>query len=150
VIFIRHQGEPDLFHLRFSILLLLRFTKDISQIGHLRLITFREKIPNRTQNYLFAERAVFYTLCKEKYFMMTLDLFNALDDISREIEMKRAVRLSGRNKGNYLLLLYQLHSFYLEIHYNKLRHKVTGIEAFDDMARLDPYLEEIEITLQYS
>jgi hypothetical protein len=82
--------------------------------------------------------------------MMTIDIFNALDDNSREIEMKRAVRLRGRNKGNYLLLLYQLHSFYLEIYYDKLRHTVTGIEAFDDMARLDPYLEEIEITLQYS
>lgn len=59
----------------------------------------------------------------------------------------RAVCLWGRACGTQYVLLYQLDGFYLEVFYDKVLRLVVDIQAFDDMDRLDPYLQQMNIEL---
>lgn len=54
-----------------------------------------------------------------------------------------------RSAGHWLYRLDQVELFYVEVQYHKEGHFVVVVDAFDDMNRLDPYLEKIEIYLTH-
>jgi hypothetical protein len=53
--------------------------------------------------------------------------------------------IAEREEGNNWILLYQIDSFYVELHYSLAQHEIIGIYPFICTSQLDPYLQEIAI-----
>jgi hypothetical protein len=71
--------------------------------------------------------------------------FQQLDYPHMMEETDRAVCLMGRSDEDYLIMLYQLDGFYIEVFFHRNLQEVTKFRAFDDTAMLEPYLENIEL-----
>lgn len=77
---------------------------------------------------------------------MTLAEFLHLDYPASVKAAEHAVCLRGRADDQHLIMLYQLDSFYLEVFFHKATQRITAVEAFDDVERLAPYLDQIPIS----
>ena len=76
---------------------------------------------------------------------MTLEGFTALN-LERKMEATLdGVCIGGRAHEGYMVLLYQMSAFYVEVWYNKVHHFVSDLVAFDSTDNLAPYLGKIEI-----
>ena len=53
------------------------------------------------------------------------------------------VRLAERKLDNVVIELYQIDSFYAEVHYRHSDSEVIKIASFQDIGYLDPYFSEI-------
>jgi hypothetical protein len=80
---------------------------------------------------------------------MTLKEFLQLSHEARLEAANVATCIGGREEGKFMVLLYQLDGFYIEVFYHKKYSQVMGLFGFDDMALLDPYLEKMEISVSY-
>ena len=49
----------------------------------------------------------------------------------------------NREETNYYL--YQVHGFFVEVIYSTRTKRVKVINAFNDLVKLDPYIEEISL-----
>lgn len=79
---------------------------------------------------------------------MTLYQFNTLDEIEQaEAILEHGVVLGNRTDGEYNDILYQLGSFYVEIHYHMERNQIKGARMFANPDHLQPYLEQMTISL---
>lgn len=78
---------------------------------------------------------------------MTLAAFQQLSYFQRTKALEKAVCLRGRKDGEHLVLLYQLEGFYLQVYYHRMWRQVVSVNAFDDPALLDPYLENMQVRL---
>ncbi|KAF0198409.1 MAG: hypothetical protein FD166_1462 [Bacteroidetes bacterium] len=77
---------------------------------------------------------------------MELYEFNALDIDSKVILLaKNGVYLLNRVEGNYLINLYTLYSFYVELWYINETEELETIKTFKNHSQLDPYLGQIVI-----
>ena len=76
---------------------------------------------------------------------MTLQEFNQLDYESRISHLKNAVCIGQREGGNYTVKLYQLNGFYIEVFHHKKYCYIYVVEAFDDLSRLDIYVNAIRL-----
>ena len=82
---------------------------------------------------------------------MTVYEFGRLSE-SKQISCinKKAVYLSQRRKGDYVIILYQLDSFYVEICHHKNVFECKKIVPFTTTDLLSPYLESIDISGIYN
>lgn len=80
---------------------------------------------------------------------MTLTEFLQLDYQGRLQAAERGVCVGGRQEGEYMVLLYQLYSFYIEVFYHKQYSYISALHGFDDLDCLEPYLQKIELDLTY-
>jgi hypothetical protein len=58
---------------------------------------------------------------------------------------KDGVYIGKRKPGKQTIVLFQLYSFYVEVHYRKYRKEIDHLVTSDDTAILQPYLEQIPI-----
>ncbi len=56
------------------------------------------------------------------------------------------VFLGHRQTALQKILLCQVHGFYVEIVHNRKERKTEEVRAFDEVDRLEPYLERIDIS----
>lgn len=78
---------------------------------------------------------------------MVLDFFNAMPKkAQQELLLAQGIFLTERTDGPFRIMLYQLESFYVEVHFFNLYNKVAFFSAFDNVETLEPYLETIDVT----
>jgi len=78
---------------------------------------------------------------------MKLYDFKFLDDKSQaEILFNYGVLIAERLYKDLVIQLYQINSFYVEVYYNAVFKMVQGINSFDNLTRLEPYLSSIDIS----
>lgn len=53
--------------------------------------------------------------------------------------------LGKRRSGPSPVVIYQAESFYVEIHYFKYRQHISRMCISNDIALLDPYLEQVDV-----
>ena len=79
--------------------------------------------------------------------MMVLSLFNTLSKKEQqEVLLAQGTFLTERMDGPFRIMLYQLDSFYVEVHFFNLYNKVAFFSAFDTVEALEPYLETIDVS----
>ena len=79
--------------------------------------------------------------------IMVLDLFNTLPKkAQQEVLLAHGTFLAERADGPFRIMLYQLESFYVEVHFFNLYNKVAFFAAFDTVEALEPYLEAIDVS----
>ena len=78
---------------------------------------------------------------------MKLYDFKFLDDKSQaEVLFNYGVLIAERLYKDLVIQLYQINSFYVEVYYNSIFKMVQGINSFDNLTRLEPYLSSIDIS----
>lgn len=78
---------------------------------------------------------------------MMLDFFNTLPKkAQQELLLAEGTYLAERIDGPFRIMLYQLESFYVEVHFFNLYNKVAFFSAFDTIDALEPYLETIDVS----
>ncbi len=78
---------------------------------------------------------------------MKLYDFKFLDDKSQaEVLFNYGVLIAERLYKDLVIQLYQINSFYVEVYYNAIFKMVQGINSFDNLTRLEPYLSSIDIS----
>lgn len=81
---------------------------------------------------------------------MKLYDFKFFDDKSQvEILLHYGVLIAERVHKDLVIRLYQIHSFYVEVYYNVIFKMVQGINSFDNLTRLEPYLSSIDTSFLY-
>ncbi|MGV3656621.1 MAG: hypothetical protein ACO1NX_01655 [Chitinophagaceae bacterium] len=77
---------------------------------------------------------------------MTRYHFNILEEGQRvRLVRQKGVQVGERAETFHTVLLYQLDSFYVELHHHNHFNVITHIESFSDTARLQPYLQQISL-----
>jgi len=80
---------------------------------------------------------------------MRLPEFSTLPDaIQMDKLYEDGVYIGKRNLDRQTVLLFQYHSFYVEIYYRTYRREIDHLLLSDDIGILDPYLEQINIRLK--
>ena len=78
---------------------------------------------------------------------MKLYDFKFLDDKSQaEVLFNYGVLIAERLYKDLVIQLYQINSFYVEVYYNAVFKMVQGINSFENLSRLEPYLISIDIS----
>jgi hypothetical protein len=78
---------------------------------------------------------------------MKVQEFKSLDETEKAIVLiNKGVLVGKRMIQSYLVFLYQLDSFYVEILYNKQTNFVYKFKAFENTELLEPYLSKIDIS----
>lgn len=78
---------------------------------------------------------------------MILDFFNTLPKkAQQEVILSQGSFLAERTDGPFRIMLYQLESFYVEVHFFNLYNKVAFFSAFDSTEALEPYLDTIDVS----
>jgi len=78
---------------------------------------------------------------------MKLYDFKFLDDKSQaEVLFNYGVLIAERLYKDLVIQLYQINNFYVEVYYNAIFKMVQGINSFDNLTRLEPYLSSIDIS----
>lgn len=81
---------------------------------------------------------------------MTFQQFNKLSATEQEMAMWYiGVPIADRFDRIYRYLLFQLDAFYIEIAYAVNLNTITRLTAFDNTEMLEPYLENMEIDLNW-
>ena len=62
-----------------------------------------------------------------------------------ELLHKEGVYIGKTKPGKQTVVLFQLYSFYVEVHYRKYRKEIDHLVTSEDTAILQPYLEQITI-----
>ena len=77
---------------------------------------------------------------------MTLYQFNRLcENKQREALICDGVLLAKRTYASYIIALFQIGNFYIEVWYTKKGLDIGLVRGFDSTDELDPYLSEINI-----
>lgn len=77
---------------------------------------------------------------------MTTQEFSQIDRAQqRRCLLEAGAYIGHRKQAGWSVLLYQLESFYVEVFFAMTTLEIDRIEAFDDLDRLEPYLERISI-----
>jgi hypothetical protein len=78
---------------------------------------------------------------------MTPHFFNTLNQgVQQKLLLRKSVFLSERQTDDFVILLFQLESFYVEIYYLKESDEIVFIKCFECTDDLEPYLEKINIS----
>jgi hypothetical protein len=64
----------------------------------------------------------------------------------KQLILDYGVYIANKVKDQYILLLYQLDSFYAEVYYDYEEEQVGYIRTFNSTEELKPYLQSIDIT----
>jgi hypothetical protein len=72
--------------------------------------------------------------------------FNELaEELQLDLLHSDGVHVGKRRIGKRLVILIQLYSFYVEVHYRQYRKSIDHIIASDGVEMLEPYLHQIHI-----
>lgn len=74
---------------------------------------------------------------------MTFDEYMALDETSQIIELQNAVSLIRTEFVDHIKVLFQLHSFYVEVTQHDSKIKML---PFNSIEQLEPYLQQVDIS----
>lgn len=78
---------------------------------------------------------------------MTLEEFKLLDDSDQtQTLLDHGVFIAERMYKNFLIFLYQVDNFYVEIYHNLRFNAMQGMSGFQDDEVLEPYLNSIDIS----
>lgn len=78
--------------------------------------------------------------------VMKMDEFQSLSQKEQiSILYQQGIYIGKKKAGTFIVLLYQLDSFYIEIAYASYRRSIRTIKYSDNTSILDPYLEQIQI-----
>ena len=81
---------------------------------------------------------------------ITLYEFNLLPDFDKgEILYEYGVHISDRKNTEFGYVLYHLNNFYVEVKYSNVRNEIIVVTSFSNTTKLEPYLEEIDISKIY-
>jgi hypothetical protein len=77
---------------------------------------------------------------------MTMYEFKVLSDEERmDVLYADGVYIGKRKENNLTLVLYQLHTFYVEIMYRKYRCYIHSMRGSENTEILEPYLDQIDV-----
>ena len=77
---------------------------------------------------------------------MMIQQFNTLSKEKQQDELlKNGILLAERTDGPFMVMLYQLEGFYVEVYFLNLYHKVAFFKAFESTDVLQPYLKNINV-----
>ncbi|MFL5742313.1 MAG: hypothetical protein ACJ75B_18960 [Flavisolibacter sp.] len=78
---------------------------------------------------------------------MTISEFSHMDEANQaQALIERGVFLAERLYKNFIIFLYQVDNFYVEIYHNLRFNVIQGMISFEDEEVLQPYLESIDIS----
>src|SRR5690349_16754553 len=78
---------------------------------------------------------------------MKLETFAGLDQEDQlDYLIHKGVCISDRETKTTIVLLYQIHGFYVELYHNIDSHEIERLRVFSSLFSLDPYLEQINIS----
>jgi len=81
---------------------------------------------------------------------MTVTDFTHLDETQQaEALLARGIFLTERLYKNFIIFLYQLDNFYVEVYHNLKFNVMQGMRSFEDDEALEPYLDTIDISCLY-
>ena len=81
---------------------------------------------------------------------MTVTDFTHLDETQQaEALLARGIFLTERLYKNFIIFLYQLDNFYVEVYHNLKFNVMQGMRSFEDDEALEPYLDSIDISCLY-
>jgi hypothetical protein len=77
--------------------------------------------------------------------LLTASRFNALDQCDQEaIVACQGVYIAVRQEPEFVIRLYQLDNFYVELYYHQVSKKPISIRTFTQPEKLDAYLNGME------
>jgi len=74
-----------------------------------------------------------------------LEFINLPQELQFETLHRHAVYIGKQKKANQIVVLFQLHGFYVEVYYKQYRKIIDHIVTTDNTEILQPYLEQINI-----
>ena len=77
--------------------------------------------------------------------LLLTEFINLPQELQFETLHQHAVYVGKRKKGQQPVVLFQLHSFYVEVYYEQYRKIIDHIITTDSADILQPYLEQINI-----
>jgi hypothetical protein len=78
---------------------------------------------------------------------MTIEDFDFLDGVEKgEAISDRAVFLAQRTEGCFVITLYQLDGFYVELYFHNTQFLYKSVRTFTDVGELSPYLDQMDIS----
>jgi hypothetical protein len=78
---------------------------------------------------------------------MTVTDFTHLSETQQaEALLSRGIFLTERLYKNFIIFLYQLDNFYVEVYHNLKFNVMQGMRSFEDDEALEPYLDSIDIS----
>jgi hypothetical protein len=77
---------------------------------------------------------------------LSLNQYNSLDELDQlQVLEDEGVVVATRFMGKQHIYLFQLFSFYVEIHYQSKRSNILKMRTFSITDELDPFLKNIDI-----
>jgi len=67
-------------------------------------------------------------------------------ETKKQLLLKYGVYLMNRPDGAFILYLFQIDSFYVEVYFDKEEEEIGYIRTFADIEQLAPYLQAIDIS----
>lgn len=81
---------------------------------------------------------------------MTLYQFKTLDKGHKiEVVCHDGIRLLERTVGHFIITLYQIECFYVELYFDNKLMQITKLHAFNTTISLEPYLKQIDISFLF-
>jgi len=78
---------------------------------------------------------------------MTLNHFRALCEQEQQaVAATRGALVADRYNEHFTILLFQLHTFYVELYYQAETNEVSWVRSFDSIDDLEPYLSHIDVS----
>ena len=79
--------------------------------------------------------------------MMLLKQFKYEDkQKKKELLFEHGVYLANRPEGDFIVFLFQIHSFYVEVYFDRDEEQIGYIRTFTAVECLAPYLQQIDIS----
>lgn len=76
---------------------------------------------------------------------MTLEEFKALDDTLQAQTVMAGTFLEARSGQGYVIALYAVHSFFVEVFYSGALNEIFQLKPLDSTDQLEPYLPDWDI-----
>jgi hypothetical protein len=81
---------------------------------------------------------------------MTIYDYNGLNQVEQfEILYNYGVHISDRADDDYCIILFQLHSFYVELYFNIQENALKKFVCFANVDFVEPYLQQIDLSDLY-
>ena len=77
--------------------------------------------------------------------MLTLYQFNLLNDHLKAEAVWQGTFLDNRREGEYMVQLYSVGNFYVEVFYDQQINRIVHFRSFRTIRLLAPYLKKIKI-----
>ena len=78
---------------------------------------------------------------------MTLCEYNRLDQVEQfEALYNYGIHISDRADKDYCIILFQLHSFYVELYFHIEENALKKLRSFTNVDLITPYLEHIDLS----